>query len=94
MHYRNRFLKTFAAGVVLLIFAAPLWAQEWTPDQVKKAEKLFKLKCVKCHKLYDPADYDGQEWDRWMEKMKKKAHLNEDQHQLLVRYGARLRKDS
>ena len=54
--------------------------------EIREGEALYTLKCAKCHRFYDPADYSNQEWQSWMLKMSKKAHLKSDQEELLSRY--------
>jgi hypothetical protein len=41
---------------------------------------------MRCHKSYEPAAYSDPEWNRWMLKMRKKAHLAPGQEKLLSRY--------
>ena len=50
------------------------------------AASLYKAKCARCHKFYDPAAYKQSEWDVWMQKMGKKSKLKPDQFDLLSRY--------
>jgi len=50
------------------------------------AARLYKFKCARCHKFYDPAAYNQTEWDVWMQKMGKKSKLKPDQFALLSRY--------
>jgi cytochrome c5 len=54
--------------------------------EISAARQLYVAKCARCHKFYDPADYDNGEWDSWMTKMNQKARLKPDQGQLLARY--------
>jgi cytochrome c5 len=54
--------------------------------EIASARQLYTTKCARCHKYYDPSQYDDQEWQTWMRKMSKKAHLKADQQQLLSRY--------
>jgi hypothetical protein len=55
-------------------------------EEIKQAARLCTNKCLRCHKLYDPAQYSDTEWRSWMTKMSKKAHLQPDQEDLLSRY--------
>jgi nitrate/TMAO reductase-like tetraheme cytochrome c subunit len=61
--------------------AARLSAQE-----VSDANALYVVKCAKCHKFYDPADYSQKDWDVWMRKMSRKSKLKPAQDELLTRY--------
>ena len=78
--------------VVLFACAAALVAidsaraADLSDKETAEARKLYNAKCAKCHKFYDPAKYDGAEWNRWMAKMNKKAKLKADQAELLGRY--------
>lgn len=53
--------------------------------------KLYLAKCASCHKLYEPARYDDAKWSQWMDKMRKKAKLNDDQYRQLAAYTETLR---
>jgi hypothetical protein len=61
-----------------------------TPEDAGK--KIYTGKCARCHRLYDPAKYDDQAWDAWMQKMKLKAKLNDNQSRQLSEYIATLRR--
>jgi hypothetical protein len=50
------------------------------------AQQLYEIKCAKCHKFYDPANYSQEDWDMWMRKMSRKAKLNPAQRDLLSEY--------
>src|SRR4051812_10999728 len=54
--------------------------------ELNQASRLYAVKCAKCHKFYNPADYNDAEWRTWMTKMSKKARLKPNQEQLLSRY--------
>ena len=49
----------------------------------QEAARLYTAKCARCHKFYNPADYNDAEWQMWMNKMSHKARLKSDQAQLL-----------
>src|SRR6266576_925637 len=55
-------------------------------DELNQAARLYTIKCAKCHKFYNPADYNDAEWHTWMTKMSKKARLKPSQQDLLSRY--------
>ena len=56
--------------------------------ELKTARKLYLGKCAKCHKLYDPARYSDEAWNKWLEKMTVKSRLKADDAELLNRYLA------
>lgn len=60
-------------------------------SELKRAAKLDKRKCYRCHKPYDPRDYSLDEWNGWMDKMSRKARLKSDDEELLRRYFRTLR---
>ena len=55
-------------------------------QQVADASALYLLKCAKCHKFYEPADYSEKEWEVWMRKMSHKSRLKPAQDKLLRQY--------
>ena len=55
-------------------------------EQAERARKIYLLKCAKCHRYYDPAQYTEVEWSNWMKKMSRKAHLNREQEAALNAY--------
>lgn len=77
--------------------SAPVLAQEAAQaagvsvQETKNATKLYTTKCMRCHKSYEPNTYTQAEWDSWMSKMKKKAHLSAEQEDLLFKYLAAYR---
>ena len=56
------------------------------PASAQEGRKLYDAKCLRCHKSYDPHAYTGPQWDAWMNKMSRKAHLDTGQQDLLVRF--------
>ncbi len=59
-----------------------------------QGKDLYLTKCTKCHKLYDPTTYEDDPWASWMRKMKKKAHLSDEQYELISGYLESLRKNN
>ena len=68
-------------------------ADNLTQKQKLAAKKLYQNKCTKCHRPYEPAAYTNEEWDFWMQKMRKKAKLKPNQEALLDRYQETARKE-
>ncbi|HTL56557.1 MAG TPA: hypothetical protein VL361_12810 [Candidatus Limnocylindrales bacterium] len=71
---------------ILSVDARPAPRPDLSPAEVDRGANLCLNKCVRCHKLYAPAQYSDMEWRLWMTKMTKKAHLTRDQAELLGRY--------
>jgi hypothetical protein len=63
----------------------------FTIDEITLARKLYQTKCARCHKFYNPWDYEPIDWNLWTIKMSKKAHLNLADGQLLSKYLINLR---
>jgi cytochrome c5 len=56
------------------------------PSTAATARKVYTTKCMRCHKSYDPTAYSQPQWEAWMAKMRKKAHLSREQDGLVSRY--------
>ena len=76
MRYRYRLL----IGLWVFTVSAVGLAQGATPKE------LYLAKCSKCHRLYDPKEYDDASWEKWMGKMKKKARLKDEQYEQISSY--------
>lgn len=88
-------MRIFCVVYLLAILPFRLVASQGvTPEEEPIARKLYTLKCAKCHDFYEPRDYSDKEWKRWMGKMKKKAHLNDGDFDLLLRYTLGLKESS
>jgi len=74
-----------------LEIAARALAAGWAKTDVRQASSLYALKCGRCHKFYDPAEYDADDWDLWIRKMGRKAKLEPAQKETLMRYLAAAR---
>ena len=68
-----------------------LAAAKVSADDLAAGKKVYMAKCARCHKFYDPTAYDDTKWNKWMQKMKLKAKLNDVQYQQLTNYVATLR---
>ena len=86
-----RLIVSSVAALVLMCIQAR--AAELSAVEEKAAQKLYIVKCTKCHELYDPKKYDDAEWDKWMGKMKKKARLKDDQFNSLLAYTQKIREE-
>ena len=74
----------FTALIALAVGVAG--AAERPREEMAAAQKIYTAKCAKCHKFYDPASYDTEQWNAWMQKMRRKARLDETQYTTLSRY--------
>lgn len=51
-----------------------------------EGKSLYENICNKCHKLYDPKQYDKQQWIPILDKMKNKAKINEEDKLSIYQY--------
>jgi mono/diheme cytochrome c family protein len=77
-----------------LTLAAPMARTAGAADDWTAGKKLYTAKCARCHKFYDPAKYNGASWNTWMEKMRSKARLNDEQYKHLTEYLQSVRADA
>jgi mono/diheme cytochrome c family protein len=54
-------------------------------------KRLYATKCAACHKLHEPSRYDDERWNYWMDKMRLKARLDDNQYAALANYLRALR---
>jgi len=66
--------------------AEPVRAKDLADNNISAGQKLYVVKCAKCHKFYDPAKYSEADWQMWMTKMSKKAKLKPEQQEAVSRY--------
>src|SRR6266850_5725691 len=78
--------QSSAGGKSTVPLLAPERAAELPPAEIREGNRLYAVRCARCHKFYNPADYDRAEWHMWMTKMSKKSHLSPDEQSRLVRY--------
>ena len=85
-------MKWLATTVVMAMVLTPgaMSTDAPAPD-VSAGKKLYTAKCARCHKLRDPSRYTDEKWSFWMNKMRKKAKLNDDQYRQLATYVETLR---
>jgi len=60
-------------------------------EPLVRAKKLYTTKCARCHKFYDPQRYTDEQWAMWMDKMRRKARLTQEQFALLSAYLEQVR---
>lgn len=79
---------SFRALGLAALFASlpPAVAAQLSASQLAAARQLSLVKCVKCHRFYEPVDYTQADWADWMLKMRRKAKLKPEQFDLLSRY--------
>ena len=99
---RSRFIPFFFLANLLVLLAscksgqylptekdATLASSHWSGtslESLREGYHLFSAKCGGCHELYKPSDYSEDDWADLLPKMGRKAHLGQDQVELIRRY--------
>ncbi len=55
-------------------------------ENLIKGRELFIENCGKCHKLYNPLEFTDEQWRTNVNKMQKKAHITDEQKELVYQY--------
>ncbi|MFN3753637.1 cytochrome c [Flavobacterium sp.] len=61
------------------------FATVMTPE-LAEGKSLFENNCGKCHSLYQPTDYNAEQWKPIVLDMQKKANLDDAQGQKIYNY--------
>jgi hypothetical protein len=59
---------------------------EATEQSLAQGRDLFVERCDRCHKLPDRRAVSEQEWPKILERMAKKAKLDDAQHKLVLQF--------
>lgn len=54
--------------------------------ELAEGKKLYEIKCVKCHTLYNPKDYRLKTWKENLKEMRVKADLKKEEYSLILQY--------
>jgi len=81
-----RYNLVIPMAMLAVLLGSAANAAELSEKEMAAGKKLYVTKCARCHKFYDPASYTDEQWADWMQKMRKKARLSNEQHELLSRY--------
>lgn len=73
-------------GFLLAGVTAPASASDLSESEVKAARKAYVAKCAKCHKFYEPKNYNEADWNKWMGSMARKSKLQAGQEKILSQY--------
>jgi cytochrome c5 len=46
-------------------------------EDLKQGKTTFEGRCTSCHQLYEPKEFDKNEWKSITHRMQKKAHLDD-----------------
>lgn len=67
-----------------LVLAVGMIAAAALPDG--EGAELYRAKCGKCHRPYAPAEVRPPEWERYLPRMQKRAHLTLEEAETIRRY--------
>lgn len=56
-----------------------------TPE-LAEGKSLYENNCADCHKLYEPKQFSAEEWKPIVQRMQKKAHLDDSQGMKIYNY--------
>ena len=56
-----------------------------TPE-LAEGKNLYENNCAKCHKLYDTKEFSAEDWKPIVDRMQKKAHLDDLAGQKIYNY--------
>jgi mono/diheme cytochrome c family protein len=59
---------------------------QYTEAQVNEGHSIYTANCGKCHKLFNPSDKSLEKWNAVLPPMIKKAHLSDEQGELVRAY--------
>lgn len=71
-------------GIAFLLTLLPLLAQ--AQSEAYKGEKLYELKCGRCHMAYAPQKFSTEEWKTVMKEMGPLSGLNEETEKSIMNY--------
>lgn len=60
--------------------------KQYTGDQIAKGEALFTSSCDRCHKLFEPAKFGSEKWNRILNRMIPKAKVSTEEGELIRAY--------
>lgn len=74
----------FFVGIAFLLTLLPLVVQAQT--EAYQGEKLYELKCGRCHLAYAPQKFSAEEWKTVMKEMGPLSGLNEETEKSIMGY--------
>ncbi len=72
--------------VALLALSAGALAALAAALPAGEGARLYQAKCGKCHRPYPPSEIRAGEWERHFAKMRKRAHLTDEEAETIRRY--------
>lgn len=93
MYYKKKILIPLAA-LVLISCASALYIptskdaliQNTSLEKLHQGRALYINRCGSCHNLYLPSNYTSKAWKPIMDKMQKRARIDDSQKELVNNY--------
>lgn len=60
--------------------------QETLSIAAAEGKSLYEHNCAKCHTLYDPTKFTAEEWTPILQRMQKKAHIDDAERDKIYAY--------
>ena len=70
---------------------AARWPQV-TSGILNEGRRMYMEKCSSCHSLHVPSAFSEEQWATAMDKMQSKAHLTDEEKELIIKYIIAARK--
>lgn len=89
---RKTLVLLVAAGLISCVSALYVPTQKDAVSQNTSLEKLqqgrglYIKQCGSCHNLYLPSSYTSKAWKPIMDRMQKRAHIDDSQKELIMAY--------
>jgi len=61
-------------------------SQNTSLEKLQQGRELYIKRCGSCHNLYLPSGYTSKAWKPIIDKMQKRAHIDDSQKELIATY--------
>lgn len=61
---------------------------EWSPEMAQKGKTIYTENCNRCHDLFEPNAFTKKDWGYWINEMKGRAEISDEQAALIYAYMA------
>ncbi len=72
--------------ILLLILFIAVSTAAFTQEDAREGEKLYQLKCGRCHFAYEPQKYSLEEWKTVVQEMGPLSGLTEKSEEAILTY--------
>ena len=57
--------------------------KQFSTDQMERGMKLYEVRCIECHELHEPSEFNIERWEDILPGMSRRAHLSDEQASLV-----------